>query len=80
MNDFKFSLTCSKCDNGNFKLDDYAIDTQTCYKKHVFFLKCDLCDNFTATAMGNIPLERWHEFMSAEKITEIKTKLLNVKH
>jgi len=62
-----FSLTCKKCDR-LYELDSYAIDTHTCQNKHVFFFKCPQCGGFTATAMANIPQQRWHEFVAAEKL------------
>lgn len=65
-----FSLICKKCDQA-YELDSYAIDTHTCQNKHVFFFKCPQCGGFTATAMANIPQNRWHEFVPAEKLDSL---------
>ena len=65
-----FSLNCKRC-NAHLELDDYAIDTTTCQNKHVFFFKCTGCDDFSATAMANIPQDQWHEFVPAEKLDEL---------
>ena len=65
-----FSLNCKKCDV-SYELDSFAIDTHTCQNKHVFFFKCPQCGDFTATAMANIPQEKWHEFVPADKLDSL---------
>ncbi len=68
-----FSLTCKKC-NCQYELDSFAIDTHTCQNKHVFFFKCPECSGFTATAMANIPQEKWSEFVPADKLEDLKAQ------
>ena len=68
-----FSLNCKKCDC-QYELDSFAIDTHTCQNKHVFFFKCPQCGGFTATAMANIPQEKWSEFVPADKLESLKTQ------
>lgn len=70
---FVFSRICKKCDCA-LDLDDYAIDTQTCQNKHVFFFKCPQCGDYNATAMANIPQEQWKEFIAADKLNELEAK------
>lgn len=70
---FQFSRICRKC-NCALELDDFAIDTQTCQNKHVFFFKCPQCGDYEATAMQNIPQDQWHEFVPADKLTEVEAK------
>ncbi|MDH5765558.1 MAG: hypothetical protein OEZ38_06025 [Gammaproteobacteria bacterium] len=70
MSQAHFSLTCKRC-NSQLELDDFAIDTQTCQNKHVFFFKCPGCDDFSATAMANIPQEQWYEFVPADKLDNL---------
>jgi hypothetical protein len=65
-----FSLDCKKC-GGRYELDSFAIDTHTCQNKHVFFFKCPGCGGFTATAMANIPQQRWPEFVPAEQLDDL---------
>lgn len=64
-----YYLTCSKCKSA-LKMEDYAIDTQTCQNKHTFFLRCPECDGFSATAMRNIPQALWTDFIAADKLDE----------
>ncbi len=64
-----FSLDC-KC-GGQYQLDSFAIDTFTCQNKHVFFFKCPNCGAFTATAMANIPQQRWPEFVPEDQLTDL---------
>jgi hypothetical protein len=52
-------------------MDSYAIDTQSCDKKHSFFFKCPKCDGFSATSMANIPQENWGEFIEANQVDEV---------
>lgn len=56
------SLFCTKCKAKN-SFDSYAIDTHTCYAKHVFFFKCPECGSFSATAVANIPKDQWSKVM-----------------
>lgn len=70
---YEFSRICKKCDI-ELELDDFAIDTHTCQNKHVFFFKCPQCEDYTATAMGNIPQEKWKDFIPADKLTEVEAK------
>ena len=67
-----FSLNCTRCQSA-LELDDYAID-KTCQNKHVFFFKCSSCDDYSATAMANIPQSQWAEFIPAEKLQEVIMK------
>ena len=69
-----FSLVCArkKC-NGTLKLDDFAFD-KSCQGKHVFFFKCSDCDDFSATAMNNIPQDQWSDFIPEDKLIEIEAK------
>ena len=67
-----FSLQCKRCDSA-IEMDDYAIDT-SCQGKHVFFFQCPGCQDFSATAMANIPQEQWAEFISADKLQEVIDK------
>jgi hypothetical protein len=48
-------------------LDDSALDTG-CQGKHVFFFECDQCGGFSATAMNNIPVEEWQQFIPASQL------------
>ena len=69
-----FSITCSRKNcNGDLKLDDFAID-KSCQGKHVFFFKCAECDDFSATAMNNIPQDQWSKFIPQDQLTEIEAK------
>ncbi len=43
-------------------LDASALDS-SCQGKHVFFFECDHCKGFQATAMNNIPVDVWHQFI-----------------
>lgn len=70
MSQTAFCLNCTRC-NSPLELDDYAIDTHTCQNKHVFFFKCSACDDYSATAMANIPQDQWHEFVPADKLDEL---------
>ncbi|MDH5485403.1 MAG: hypothetical protein OEY43_09245 [Gammaproteobacteria bacterium] len=67
------SRICSKCKCA-LTLDDFAIDTQTCYNKHVFFFTCPQCSDYSATAMANIPRPEWPEFIPADRLNEIEAK------
>jgi len=62
---------CKKC-QCIMTLDSWAIDTFTCQNKHVFFFKCPKCGDFNATAMANIPQDKWPEFVPADKLNELK--------
>jgi len=66
---YEFSATCKKC-KCDLKMDDYAID-HSCQGKHIFSFKCPQCDDFTATAMVNIPQEKWKNFIPADKVNGI---------
>ena len=70
---YEFNRICKKCDI-ELELDDFAIDTHTCQNKHVFFFKCPQCEDYTATAMANIPQEKWKDFIPADKLTEVEAK------
>jgi hypothetical protein len=59
-----FSLQCPRCEAGTLRLDDSALDS-SCQGKHVFLFQCDHCGGLQATAMSNIPLEEWHQFIPA---------------
>jgi hypothetical protein len=65
---------CKKC-NINKVLDSYALDTQTCQNKHVFFFKCPQCGAFEATSTNNIPSEQWPEFMDEEMVATFSAEL-----
>ncbi len=62
-----FSLQCPRCEAGTLVLDASALDTG-CQGKHVFFFECDQCKGFQATAMNNIPVEEWHQFIPASDL------------
>ena len=64
--------SCKKC-QCLLELDDFAID-KSCQGKHVFFFKCPKCGDFSATAMNNIPMEQWPDFIPADRLTEIEAK------
>lgn len=68
-----FALECRQC-RCALELDTYAIDTVTCQNKHVFLFKCPQCGGFSATAMANIPLERWHEFVPADQLDDLVSR------
>ncbi len=70
---YEFPRFCKKC-NCDLELDDYAIDTHTCQNKHTFFFKCPKCADYVATAMSNIPQEKWKDFIAADKINEVEAK------
>jgi len=70
---FTFTRVCKKC-NVELELDDFAIDTHTCQNKHTFFFKCPQCEDYSATAMANIPQDTWKDFIPAEKLTEVEAK------
>ena len=70
MPDPAFYLTCSKC-KSDLRMEDFALDTQTCQNKHVFFLRCPECDAFSATSMNNIPQDAWKGFIDADKLDEV---------
>jgi hypothetical protein len=54
-------------------MDDFAID-KTCQNKHVFYFKCPSCDDFSATAMANIPQQQWSSFIPQNKLDEVVMK------
>ena len=66
---YEFSAHCKKCDC-DLKMDDYAID-KSCQGKHIFFFKCPQCDDFTATAMVNIPQEKWNKFIPDDRLASV---------
>jgi hypothetical protein len=69
---YEFSAHCKKCDC-DLEMDDYAID-HSCQGKHIFFFKCPKCDDFTATAMVNIPQEKWKNFIPVDKVDSVITE------
>lgn len=70
MNDQKFSFSCCRC-KAPLKMDSYTIDTFTCQNKHVFYFKCTQCDDFSATAMANIPSSKWPEMMDKKTFEKL---------
>jgi hypothetical protein len=68
-----FYLTCSKCKSA-MQMEDFAIDTETCQNKHVFFLRCPECNAFSATSMNNIPQDTWPEFIAKDKLDDVIEK------
>lgn len=67
---YDFYLSCSKC-KAEMQMEDFALDTQTCQNKHVFFLRCPECEQFSATSMNNIPQAEWHRFIAADKLDAV---------
>ncbi len=70
MNEQKFSLSCKRC-QAPLKMDSYTIDTFTCQNKHVFYFKCTGCDDFSATAIANIPESQWPDMMDKETLESL---------
>ena len=70
MSEQKYSLVCRRC-NGSLKMDSYTIDTFTCQNKHVFYFKCSDCDDFSATAIANIPPSQWPEMMDSDTLNKL---------
>lgn len=66
---YEFTAICKRC-NCNLEMDSYAIDT-SCQGKHTFFFTCPQCEDFSATAMVNIPQEKWSDFIPADKLDGI---------
>ncbi len=64
-----FSLNCSRCSTP-LKMDDYAID-KTCQNKHVFYFECANCGDFSATAMANIPVQQWPDFIATDRLDNV---------
>ena len=65
---------CKKC-NIQKELDSYALDTQTCQNKHVFFFKCPECGAFEATSTNNIPPEQWPQFLDEQLLPKFLAEL-----
>jgi hypothetical protein len=63
-----YNLDCQKC-QVQYKLDDVAFDP-SCQNKHTFLFMCP-CGDYKATAMSNIPQERWQEFVPADELDDL---------
>lgn len=65
----QYNLDCQKC-HVQYQLDDIAFD-KTCQNKHTFLFVCPQCGDYKATAMANIPQEKWKEFIPAEQLDDV---------
>lgn len=74
-----FSLQCPRCEVGTLQLDDSALDS-SCQGKHVFFFQCDHCSGVQATAMNNIPVEEWAQFIPAGELERMVANYRAVSH
>jgi len=73
MTEQKFKRICTRC-QAPLEMDSYTIDTFTCQNKHIFYFKCTSCDDFSATAIANIPESEWPSMMDAETLQKLTTE------
>ncbi|MCU7801405.1 MAG: hypothetical protein KZQ70_15070 [gamma proteobacterium symbiont of Lucinoma myriamae] len=67
-----YNLNCQKC-QVQYTLDDVAFD-KSCQNKHTFLFICPECGDYKATAMANIPQEKWQEFVPADELDDLLQK------
>ncbi|MCW8936324.1 MAG: hypothetical protein OQK98_16540 [Gammaproteobacteria bacterium] len=70
---YEFPRFGKKCNCGP-ELDDYAIATHICHNKHSFFFRHPKSADYVATAMSNIPQEKWKDFIAANRLNEVEVK------